>query len=154
MGLGKVLLIIFLILILIVGVIGVDLYLTYNALSAEDGISVGSPTFEVADNNKTITISVTISTESAGFIPKGLIIVLKLTPEGNPTISSEPVAFNFGESETLITSIELSDSDVAKLADGDSISISLSTDATPTVFGFPIEQLTQTISLGTHTLST
>ena len=63
--------------ILITGVIGADIYLTINALSdINNSASIGTPTIKTNDANTTVTISVWLSLPSAGFIPKGIELVL------------------------------------------------------------------------------
>lgn len=152
MGLGKVIGILFLILIIIAGVVGYDGYLTYTALT-EEGVSTTDPTFTVSDDNTTVTISVEITTPTSGFIPKSLILVLTLTPSGGTAIVSEPQEIALGESSTISVDLPLSTSDTSILSGGGSLSVSASADITPALFGFEITQLTQTVDLGSHTVS-
>ena len=154
MGLGKVILAIFGIFLILLIVVGVDAYMTYNTFSGMNQSDVqnmvSNPQFSVGDQNKTVTISVSVDLPKAGFIPKGVDILLTVTFDGNTQTSHQNV--NLGETKTLSVTFTISDTEVQTLASGGSITVTAKADVTPTVIGYAIKQATQKIDLGSQTI--
>lgn len=155
MALGKIILAIFGILLLLVVVVGIDGYLTYQAFNdlSDNDISnlVSDPQFEVADNNETITISVLVDLPSAGFIPKGVDIKLTVDFDGDVQTVEESVSL--GDSKTLSIEFTMTSANANTLASGGSLTVQADAEVTPTIFGYPISQATQDIDLSSHTIS-
>jgi hypothetical protein len=151
MGLGKIIAIIFLILIIILGIIGVDIYLTIDSLSNADvDTLVSNPQYENVGNS-TLKIKIDVSLPSAGFIPKG--VVLSLTIDADGVKDTETDQIDFGESKTLTLSFTLTDTQKNTLIAGGDLTVSTSAEVTPVYFGFEITQATQEVDLGSTTIS-
>ena len=139
--------------ILITGVIGADIYLTINALSdINNSASIGTPTIKTNDANTTVTISVWLSLPSAGFIPKGIELVLIMIV-GSEEFRSTPIMINIGENRTLDVIIDLTDqitNTINSIAIGTSLSATIKAEVSPTVLGFTIVQAKQTLDLGSQ----
>ena len=156
MGLGKVILGIFGILLLLIAVVAVDGYLTYqtfNDLGTNDVSDlVSNPQFAVSGSNSEIVkVSVDVDLPSAGFIPKGVSIKLIVDFNGDVKTAEETV--NLGDSKTLSLEFTLSTTNANTLANGGSLSVSVEADVTPQVFGFSITQATQNVDLGSQTIT-
>ena len=154
MGLGKVILAIFGIILILLVIVGVDAYMTYNTFSGMNETDVknmvSNPQFSVGDNNNTVTISVSVDLPKAGFIPKGVDILLTVTFDGNAQTSHQNV--NLGETKTLSVTFTISSTEVQTLSSGGSITVTSKADVTPTVFGYAITQAKQNIDLGSQTI--
>ena len=139
--------------ILITGVIGADIYLTINALSdINNSASIGTPTIKTNDANTTVTISVWLSLPSAGFIPKGIELVLIMIV-GSEEVRSTPIMIIIGENRTLDVIIDLTDqitNTINSIAIGTSLSATIKAEVSPTVLGFTIVQAKQTLDLGSQ----
>jgi hypothetical protein len=156
MGLGKVILGIFGILILMIAVVAIDGYLTYQAFEDLDANDidnlVSDPTFSVSGpDSEIVTVSVVVDLPSAGFIPKGVLI--KLIIDFNGDTQSDEETVNLGESKTLTVEFIMSQTNANTLATDGSISVSADAEVTPLIFGYEINQATQDVDLGTHTVS-
>lgn len=157
MGLGKVILGIFGILLLLIAVVAVDGYLTYKTFndlnSDETSDLVSDPQFEVSGtDSEIVTMSILVDLPSAGFIPKGMDIKLVMNFSGN--IQTKTQSVNLGESKTISINFTMTAADANILATGGSLSVSAVAEVTPTVFGYMISQAMQEIDLGSHTVST
>ena len=139
--------------ILITGVIGTDIYLTINSLGdSNNPLSTGIPSIKTNDANTTVTISFWFSIPSAGFIPKGLELVLFLY-FGTEVIRSTPQIINIGENRTLNVTIDLTDqitNTINSIANGASLSTTIKAQVTPMVLGFPIVQAKQIWDFGSQ----
>ncbi|OLS29045.1 MAG: hypothetical protein HeimC2_02400 [Candidatus Heimdallarchaeota archaeon LC_2] len=153
MGLGKVILAIFGILLILIALVAVDGYLTYKAfddLSADETSDmVSDPQFEVSgDDSNIVTMSVLVDFPSAGFIPKGAEIKLIMNFSGN--IQTKTQTVSLGDSKTLNFNFTMTTADTNTLATGGSLSVSAVAEITPTIFGYPISQAMQEVDLGSH----
>lgn len=156
MGLGKVILGIFGIILLLIAVVAVDGYLTYQAFNdlSTDDINdlVSNPQFTVSGaNSEIVTVSVSVDLPSAGFIPKGVLI--KLIVDFNGDIQSDEETVDLGESKTLSIEFTMSTSNANTLATGGSLTISADAEVTPEVLNFSITQAKQEVDLGSQTIS-
>lgn len=155
MGLGKVIIGIFGILLLLIAVVAVDGYLTYktfNDLSSEDTANmVSDPQFEVSGtDSEIVTMSILIDLPSAGFIPKGMEIKLIMNFSGN--VQTKIQSVDLGDSKTLNINFTMATADANTLATGGSLSVSAVAEVTPTIFGYAISQAMQEVDLGSHTV--
>lgn len=155
MGLGKVIAAIFGILLLIIVVIGIDVYLTYDSLSglSNEELSdlVTNPTFVVSgDNNEIVTVTIDVSLPSAGFIPKGMIIKLIVDFDGE--IQSAEDTVDMGKSKTLTLIFTMTDTNAQEITNN-GLTVSSSAVTTPTIFGQAINAAEQTIDLGSQTIT-
>jgi len=152
MGAGKVLAAIFIIIILVIGVVGFDLYQTGQQIQETDFSSVvSSPTFSVSDDNGTVTASVSVNLPKAGFIPKGVIFKVTVNFEGSPQTVSK--SLNFGDSKTITMDFVLSQADKQTITNGGTLTVTAMAKITPTYLGIAITQFTQDVDLGTQTIS-
>jgi len=150
MVLGKILKIILTIVVILLITIGIDIYLTINTFTGLSGDEVKSmvsdPTFIIADDNSSITISVKVDIPDAGFIPKGVIITLIADFGGNQQ-ASDTATFDVGHSKTLEISFELNDDVKAELVSGNSIITDIKAEVTPVYFGIEISRGSQKFDL-------
>ncbi|MHA2032265.1 MAG: hypothetical protein ACW99A_01240 [Candidatus Kariarchaeaceae archaeon] len=156
MGLGKVILGIFGILMLLVAVVVVDGYLTYQTFndlnSDEIADLVSDPVFTVSGTNSdVITMSVNVDLPSAGFIPKGVLI--KLIVDFNGDIQSDEETVDLGESKTLSIQFTMNTANANTLAADGTLAVSADAEVTPQVFGYSISQAKQDIDLGDFSVS-
>ncbi len=152
MGPKKFIGIIFLLITIILVVFAVDIYLTATALQDVDPKTlVKDPSYVVSDDNSTITISVDVDLPEGGFIPKGIVIELRVTFDSLTQTVEEEV--NLGESKTLNIPFTLESSHVTKLASGQSLTVSAKAIVTPTIFGYVVDFVSQEVDLGSNEVS-
>jgi hypothetical protein len=151
MGLGKVIVAIFGILLLLIAAVAVDGYLTYTAFNdlSKDEIAdlVSDPNFSVSGaNSEIITVSVSVDLPSAGFIPKSVLV--KLIVDFNGDVQSDEETVSLGESKTLSLQFTMTSTNANTLATGGTLSVSADAEVTPQVFNYSISQAKQDVDLG------
>ncbi|MFX0114712.1 MAG: hypothetical protein ACFFB3_09195 [Candidatus Hodarchaeota archaeon] len=100
MGKKLTILIIFLLVMLPIGFLAVDLILTAQSVSAEDGVVIGSVTADVSNDLSQMEIHIPIETKSGGFLPKKVAVDMEMVGQGTPI----EFAFEFAlGTETVIS---------------------------------------------------
>ncbi|MHA2168866.1 MAG: hypothetical protein ACXAB7_03035 [Candidatus Kariarchaeaceae archaeon] len=151
MGFAKFLGIILLFLLIIVGVLAVDIFMTASDLSDVDPETlVSSPSYSASADNSTVILKVTVSLPDAGFIPKGVIIKLIVDFDGETQTQEEEL--NLGDEKIIELSFKLPSTQQQTLSSGLSLSVDADAEVTPTFLGFAITQAKQDVDLGTQTI--
>ncbi len=152
MGLRKVVGILVLLIVVIAGVLGADLYLTVNTLAESDSSTfVGTPLFQ-NENNTHIIVTVPVDIPAAGFIPKGARITVIISVEGGENQTSvQTVAL--GQAQDVFFSFELGITDRTELATGGSVSVRGWATIAPIVLGITLGDLSPGYDLGTVTVN-
>lgn len=151
----KIFLVIFVLLILVIAALGVDGYLTYQGITEkQDEFSAGTPTYSLADDNKTITISIVVDSPKLGYIPKQLKMTFEVYKETDLIDSSEDT-LTLGESSTLTFVIVLTDSDASTIGGGGSITVTVKIIASPVIFGLDLGNMINALifELGEETIT-
>ncbi|MCH8907742.1 MAG: hypothetical protein IH840_11690 [Candidatus Heimdallarchaeota archaeon] len=100
-------------------------------------------------SNNIVTISIEMNLPSAGFIPKGVLIGLKIDFGGDEQTESEMV--NLGESKTISLSFEMTSANADALGTT-GIFVTSSAVVTPRITGQDISQGKQETDLGSQTI--
>ncbi len=151
----KIFLVILVLLILVIAAVGADGYLTYQGITEkQDEFSAGTPTYSLADDNKTITISIVVESPKLGYIPKQLKMTFEVY-KGTDFIDSAEDLLTLGDSSTLVFVIELTETDATTIGGGGSVSVTIKIIASPVIFGLDLGSLIEDLifELGEETIT-
>jgi hypothetical protein len=130
--------------IILLAIVGVDVYLTVSNFSPEKvSLDVSEPVAGLSADNKTLNfmVNINLTTPQAGFIPKSLTLTVTLFYNTTTQIG-EPFVVNLELGTTSFSSINqsilLSQSLTDSLAQGDSVSVTVKSLASIGVFGITI----------------
>ncbi|MBY9000535.1 MAG: hypothetical protein KGD64_06445 [Candidatus Heimdallarchaeota archaeon] len=137
-------LIIFFVILAAGGVIGVDIYMSYQDVQENiDQFTVGAPTFDISSDNTTITVTATVGTPKLGYIPKSIRLDIQLKKGGTEYGDIQQITIKLGESAPVEFVFVLTTDDVNNIGSGGTITITIEISAIPVYFGIPLTFLTQ-----------
>ena len=140
----KVFLVIFLLIIAGVIVIGVDVYISYKNFEAKSSeFVIGTPVFDIANNNESATITTTISTPKLGYFPKSVRLDITVKKGGSVYGDPQQITIKLGESQDLVFVLVFESADITTIATGGSVTLSVEVLATPIYFGIPLNFVAQ-----------
>ncbi|NPD89540.1 MAG: hypothetical protein HGN29_12545 [Asgard group archaeon] len=140
----KVFLIFFLLIIAAVIVIGVDVYISYKDFEAKSSeFVIGTPAFDVANNNESATITTTLSTPKLGYFPKSVRLDITVKKGGSVYGDPQQITIKLGESQDLVFVLVFETADISTIASGGVISLSVEVLATPIYFGISLNFVAQ-----------
>ena len=140
----KVFLVIFLLIIAGVIVIGVDVYISYKDFEAKSSeFVIGTPAFDIANNNESATITTTISTPKLGYFPKSVRLDITVKKGGSVYGDPQQITIKLGESQDLVFVLVFESADITTIATGGSVTLSVEVLATPIYFGIPLNFVAQ-----------
>lgn len=133
--------------IILIGIIGADVYLTVTNFSADKvSVDISQPTVSLSSDNTTLSfaISINLTTPQAGFIPKGALATIKLfyTNGSATTQIGDPLQLNLElgttSSNNINQSILLTPELTQSLSQGQSITVTVKTGVEIQIFGVTI----------------
>jgi len=143
---GKVILVLFLLIIAAAAIIGGDIYMSYRGITEKAGeFDVGSTVFDMAADNSSADITTTVTTPKLGYMPKSirmdLIILKNDTQYGNPQV----ITIKLGDSQEIGFNVTFVAADILAISSGGTISIKIEVTITPVYIGIPLDFLTQVL---------
>ena len=133
-------LIIFFIILAAGGVIGADVYLSIKDFEDKTGeFDIGTINFDVGSDNKTITVSTTITTPKLGYLPKAIKLDIVFKKSGSPYGDPISQTIKLGQTQPIEFVLVLTDTDKTTIETGGAITISVEGTATLIYIGIPIK---------------
>ncbi|MHA1345774.1 MAG: hypothetical protein ACTSO3_05225 [Candidatus Heimdallarchaeaceae archaeon] len=137
-------LIIFFVILAVGGVIGVDIYMSYQDVQEKIGeFTVSAPTYDISSDNTTITVAATVGTPKLGYIPKSIRLDIQLLKGGTNYGDLQQVTVKLGESAPIEFVFVLTSADVSTIGSGGTITITIEITAIPIYIGIPLSFIAQ-----------
>ncbi|MHA1464102.1 MAG: hypothetical protein ACTSVO_04060 [Candidatus Heimdallarchaeaceae archaeon] len=137
-------LIIFFVILAVGGVIGVDIYMSYQDVQEKIGeFTVSAPTYDISSDNTTITVAATVGTPKLGYIPKSIRLDIQLLKGGTNYGDLQQVTVKLGESAPVEFVFVLTSADVSTIGSGGTITITIEITAIPIYIGIPLSFIAQ-----------
>lgn len=140
----KVFLIILLLIVAAVIVIGVDVYLSYKDFETKSSeFALGTPTFVIANNNESATITVNLATPTLGYIPKSVRLDINVTESGSLYGDPQQITIKLGESQDLEFVLTFEPAEISTITSGGLVTFTINVLATPIYIGIPLGFVSQ-----------
>ena len=137
-------LIIFFVILAVGGVIGVDIYMSYQDVQEKIGeFTVSAPTYDISSDNTTITVIATVGTPKLGYIPKSIRLDIQLLKGGTNYGDLQQLTLKLGESAPVEFVFVLTSADVITIGSGGTITITIEITAIPIYIGIPLSFIAQ-----------
>ncbi len=121
------------------GVIGADVYLSLKDFEDKAGeLDIGTINFDIGSDNKTITISTTVTTPKLGYLPKAIKLDIVFKKGGSPYGDPISQKIKLGQTQPIEFVLVLTDPDKTTIETGGTITISVEGTATLIYIGIPI----------------
>ncbi|MCG3218281.1 MAG: hypothetical protein KAR35_04715 [Candidatus Heimdallarchaeota archaeon] len=138
MGIAKIIGGIFGILIILLIVAGIDVYLSVDTIRNQtDDFKVSDPTFELADTNDSVIISIEVDSPKLGFIPKGINVEVTIMKNGVVYDKIEDT-LDLGKKDVITFNMTIESADATTIATGGSVVLSAEIKITPVLFGIKV----------------
>ncbi|MHA2255756.1 MAG: hypothetical protein ACXAAM_06780 [Candidatus Heimdallarchaeaceae archaeon] len=140
----KVFLILFLLIVGVAVVIGVDVYLSYKDFEAKSSeFVIGTPAFDIASNNESATITSSLATPTLGYMPKSVRLDVTVKKGGSVYGDPQQITIKLGESQDLEFVLVFEAADITTISTGGTVSLTVEVLATPIYFGIPLNFVAQ-----------
>ncbi len=121
------------------GVIGADVYLSIKDFEEKAGeLDIGTINFDVGSDNKTITISTSVTTPKLGYLPKAIKLDIVFKKSGTPYGDPISLKIKLGQTQPIEFVLVLTDADKTTIETGGTITITVEGTATLIYIGIPI----------------
>jgi hypothetical protein len=122
------------------GVIGTDVYLSIKDFEEKSGeLDLGTINYAVGTDNKTITISTTVTTPKLGYLPKAIKLDIVFKKSGSPYGDPVSQTIKIGQTQPIEFVLVLTDTDKTTVDTGGTITISVEGTVTLIYIGIPIK---------------